>query len=126
MPPKVYELHGTRIFECPEEGSPMGNAQDSVTLIGNARSQNATLIAIPVARLAPDFFRLRTGMAGDMLQKFVMYGVRVAIVGDISQQIAGSTALRDFVIESNRGNSIWFVAGPAELDSRLAGQSAAR
>lgn len=99
----------------------LGNAQDAVTLIGEARSQGATLVAIPVARLAPDFFRLRTGMAGDMLQKFVMYGVRVAMVGDIAQQVEASTALRDFVIESNRGDAIWFVATVGELEKRLAG-----
>jgi Domain of unknown function (DUF4180) len=119
MPPKVYELHGTRVFECEGEGSPMGNSQDAVTLIGEARSQDATVVAIPVSRLAPDFFRLRTGMAGDMLQKFVMYGVRVVLVGNISEQVAASTALRDFVTESNRGDAIWFVTTVADLENRL-------
>lgn len=120
MPPKVYELHRTRVFECSEDGPSLGTSQDAVTLIGEARSQDATLVAIPAARLAPDFFRLRTGMAGDMLQKFVMYGVRVAILGDITEPIAASTALRDFVIESNRGNAIWFVPTVAHLEKRLA------
>ena len=43
------------------------------------------------ARLSPDFLRLSTGLAGDVLQKFVNYGLRVAIVGDVSAAAASRT-----------------------------------
>src|ERR1035438_10856595 len=109
MATATYELHGIRIFDCPAEGPLLGNSQDAVALIGDAFGQAAKLIVIPASRLSSDFFRLRTGMAGDMLQKFVTYGLKVAILGDIEPHISASTALRDFVTESNRGDAIWFV-----------------
>jgi hypothetical protein len=43
----------------------------------------------------------------------------VAIVGDISTHLEASSALRDFVFESNRGEHVWFVTDLAELEKRL-------
>jgi hypothetical protein len=62
---------------------------------------------------------LRTGVAGEMLQKFVNYGVKLAILGDVSGYTTASSALRDFIYESNRGETIWFVANRHELEQRL-------
>jgi hypothetical protein len=50
-----------------------------------------------------------------------MYGVRLAIVGDVTAAIQNSSAFRDFVRESNRGKTIWFVAHMEELQQRLLG-----
>lgn len=95
------------------------NSDDAVSLIGEARSGGAAIVAIPTSRLNEDFFRLRTGVAGAFLQKFVMYGVQVVILGDIDQAVAASVALRDFVRESNRGTAIWFCKDEKELAKRL-------
>jgi uncharacterized protein DUF4180 len=43
----------------------------------------------------------------------------VVVVGDIAAHVQASTALRDFVYESNRGRQLWFVADEEELDARL-------
>jgi hypothetical protein len=48
----------------------------------------------------------------------VNYGLRLAVVGDISEPLADSEALRDFVRESNRGRQVWFVADVAGLAGR--------
>ena len=74
---------------------------------------------MPVSRIAPEFFALRTGVAGAVVQKFVNYRLRLVVVGDVSEHVAASTALRDFVRESNRGGQPWFVADEAELAARL-------
>jgi hypothetical protein len=119
---KSYDLHGVRVLECAPEGPALRNDQDAIAVIGEAMAQSATLIAIPAGRLNPDFFQLRTRLAGEMLQKFVNYRRRVAIIGDFSQLAASSAALRDFITESNRGQEIWFLASIGELESRLAPQ----
>ena len=76
-------------------------------------------MAIPLARLGPDFLRLSSGVAGEVLQKLVNYRRQVAVVGDVSQPAAGSAPLRDFIGESNRGRSVWFVDDLAALEARL-------
>ena len=114
-----YELHGVRVLECAAEGPRLRNGRDAVDLIGTAFEHRAALIVLPVERLDDDFFRLRTRIAGEIIQKFVNYRLRLAIVGDISRHLDESSALRALVNESNRGKEVWFIASLEELDRRL-------
>ncbi|MGA7871873.1 MAG: DUF4180 domain-containing protein [Candidatus Binatus sp.] len=116
---KFYELHGVRILECAPDREKLRTYRDAVDLVGKAFENRATLIVIPVECLDDDFFRLRTRIAGELIQKFVQYRRRLAIVGDISRHLAESSALRALVNESNRGKEVWFAASLAELNDRL-------
>lgn len=102
------------------EGSLIG-APNATDLIGDAWGADANFIVVPVSRLDPEFFRLASGVAGELLQKIVNYRLRIAILGDITAHVARSDALRDFVWESNRGTQVWFVADEAELEKKLGG-----
>ena len=113
------ELQGVRVLGGGAAGPLVSDGGAVTELIGVAWAQRAALVAIPVARLGAEFFELKTRIAGEMLQKFVTYNLRVAIVGDISEKVAGSSSLRDFVLECNRGSRIWFVASREELGERL-------
>lgn len=120
MPDRAYELSGVRVLECGAEGAELRNNAAAVQLVGAAFEHGARCVVIPAARLGDEFFRLRTGLAGDFVQKFVTYGIRLAIMGDISRYVVESRALRDFVREINRGDQVWFVPTIAELSERLA------
>lgn len=63
-------------------------------------------IILPKEALLDDFFDLSTGFAGEILQKFVNYSVKLAIYGDFSLSL--SPALKAFIYESNKGNHICF------------------
>ena len=102
------------------DGDPISTPDDASDLVGAAWSHQANLITVPVERLDPEFFRLSTGIAGEIMQKLVNYRLRLAVIGDISEQLAASNALRDFVWESNRGDQIWFLADEQALDEKLA------
>ena len=62
---------------------------------------------------------LAPGLAGEVLQKAANYGFKFAVLGDVSAYVAASDALRDFVIECNRGGSIFFVDDLKDLEARL-------
>lgn len=115
MPDKGYELRGVRVFEYAAEGAPPRTGRDAADLLSAAWEHQASVLVFPVQRLGDDFFNLKTRIAGEVLQKLVQYRMRVAIVGDISRYVAESTALRDFVYESNRGDQVRFVASLEEL-----------
>lgn len=119
MTANLILVEGRRVFCCPLRGALLRGAQAAVDLIGEARSNGAELVVVPVQRLDPEFFQLRTGVAGEFLQKFVTYQVRVAIVGDVSGFAAESKALRDFIRESNEHDAIWFVRSIDELKLRM-------
>jgi hypothetical protein len=126
MPNHVDALHGTRVLVYAAEGPLLRKGQDASDLISEARSENATLAVVPIARLDPAFFDLKTGIAGEMVQKFVNYGLKVAILGDTSALAAKSKALHDFIYESNRRGSVWFLTDRQELDERLAREAIAK
>src|SRR5208337_4107981 len=115
----LRESKGCRILEYSAKGSPLGNVSSSLEMVSAAYSQRADLVAIPVERLGDEFLQLRNGIAGEVLQKFATYHLLLAIVGDITSRSAASKALHDFVVECNRGSTVWFVRSLEELKNRL-------
>lgn len=75
-------------------------------------------IAIPKSTVAEDFFVLSTGIAGEILQKFVTYQCKLAIIGDFSCYT--SKPLRDFIYESNNGSHVFFVETVEDAMEKLA------
>jgi len=115
----IREIAGVEVFVCPPQGACLAEDRALSDLIGELFSSGARLVTIPLARLGPDFLRLSSGVAGAVLQKLVNYRFQVAVVGDVSEPAATSAPLRDFVRESNRGGTVWFVADLAELEAKL-------
>jgi hypothetical protein len=67
--------------------------------------------------ITPDFFDLKTGIAGEVLQKFSNYRLRLAIVGNFSKYPGKS--IRDFIYESNNGRLVNFVASTEQAIEQL-------
>ncbi|MDG4773713.1 DUF4180 domain-containing protein [Solwaraspora sp. WMMD792] len=118
MADEIVELAGVPVLVCAADGPTIAGEQDALDVIGQTFA-GAEIVAIPVARLDERFFALRSGLAGSIMQKFVNYRLRLVVVGDITGHTAGSTALRDLVVESNRGNQVWFVDDLDTLAARL-------
>jgi hypothetical protein len=116
----INEIGGVRAYVCDAEGAPIASDRDAADIVGEALGLEARLVVIPLARLSPAFLDLKTRLAGEVLQKFVNYRRQVAILGDVGEAVAGSDALRDFVRESNRGRTVWFVPDMAALEAKLA------
>lgn len=115
----VREIGGLRVLVVDAEGTELARERDATDLLPLAWEARAALVAVPAARMSPDFWRLPTGLLGAVVQKFVNYGVRLAFVGDLSAELAASRALTDYVREANRGKTTWFVDDLAELEARL-------
>ncbi len=78
-------------------------------------------IAVNKGAVIHDFFILSTCLAGEILQKFINYGVRFAIYGDFSEYT--SKPLKDFMYESNRGKDFYFQPSAALAVEKLSGCS---
>ncbi|PCE27624.1 alpha/beta hydrolase [Paraburkholderia acidicola] len=126
MPDVIKTLNGVQVLVFSADAASITSEPDANALLEQIWAHDASWIAIPVERLSDDFFALHTRLAGTVLQKFVNYRVQVAIVGDLSRHLARSTALNDFVRESNRGAAVWFVPDLDALALRLAGAPASR
>lgn len=112
MKTKILERGGVRAAFITAEGIIVGSTENALDILGNCMYNDIRTIIIPRENFSPEFFELRTGIAGDILQKFTTYNVRLAIIGDFSA--VESKSLRDFVRESNRGKRIIFVPSAEE------------
>ena len=93
------------------------SALDFIASVGC--ENNVTKIAIHKAAVGEDFFRLSTGLAGEVAQKFVNYGFRLAVIGDFSGYT--SKSLRDYMYECNKGRHLYFVKDEGEAIEKLGG-----
>jgi hypothetical protein len=90
--------------------------QDTLDLMVAPELEGARRIIIKRENIVPEFFDLSTRIAGEILQKFVTYQIKLAIVGDFSD---ASSTLKDFIYESNRGNQIFFVPDSETAKTKL-------
>ena len=85
------------------------DVQSALDLLMSAKYEAGTKnIVVAKKCICEDFFILSTGLAGEILQKFVNYGARIAIYGDYSRYM--SKPLHDFMRESNEGHDVFFVS----------------
>ncbi|MBZ9685799.1 DUF4180 domain-containing protein [Clostridium estertheticum] len=74
-------------------------------------------IILNKSSICEDFFNLRTRLAGEILQKFINYQIKIAIVGDFS--VYSSKSLKDFIYESNKGKNIFFLSNEKQAVDKL-------
>lgn len=116
----LLEISGTTIAEVVAEGVVVATPQDGLDLIGNAWYLGAEHVLIAAEHLHPDFFDLRTGLAGEVLQKASNYRMRLTIIGDFEG--VTSRSLQAFIAESNRGGLVAFVADREEAVKGVKGE----
>lgn len=93
--------------------------QSALDMIATVKYETGShLMVLNKSALTEDFFKLSTCLAGEILQKFINYGVKIAIVGDFSSY--SSKPLKDFIYESNQGKDVFFVSTVDEAIERLA------
>ena len=94
------------------------DAQSALDVLMSAKHDIGTKnIVVDKKMIAEDFFILSKGLAGEILQKYVNYGGRIAIYGDYSHFT--SKPLKDFIYESNKGKDVFFVATQDEAVEML-------
>lgn len=74
-------------------------------------------IIINKEAICEDFFHLSTKLAGEILQKFINYRKKLAVVGDFS--VYSSKSLKDFIYESNNGKDIFFLPDQNQAVKKL-------
>ena len=109
---KVIEDASFKIAEIISEAIVIKSEQDALDMMANTRYEGCDDIIINEKNLPAEFFDLSTRLAGEILQKFSNYHMRLAIVGDFSKY--KSDSLKRFIQESNKGNQIFFVKDNAE------------
>jgi hypothetical protein len=109
---ETHHSKGKKIAEIITEEIILSTTEEGLDLLGNLYYQGFDKIIVHEKNISPDFFDLKTKIAGDILQKFTQYQMPLAIVGDFSKFT--SKSLNDFIFESNKGRQINFVSSLSE------------
>ncbi|KGN84073.1 DUF4180 domain-containing protein [Porphyromonas sp. COT-290 OH860] len=104
---KTHNVDNTKVAEIITDKLILRSTEDGLDLLGNLYYQGFNKLIIHKENITPDFFDLKTKIAGDILQKFVQYQMPLIIVGDFSEY--NSKSLNDFIFESNKGKQINFI-----------------
>lgn len=103
------EKNGTLCAVVRSDEVVITDLQSALDLLMTAKYEVGTKnIVIDKKLIKDDFFILSSGLAGEILQKYINYGGRIAIYGDYSHYT--SKPLHDFIYESNKGHDIFFAA----------------
>jgi hypothetical protein len=113
---KVYETITGNIAEL-QSNTVYSTVDEFLDILGNANYQGTDKLIMRKEQFHPDFFELKTRLAGEVLQKFSNYRQQLAIVGDFSQY--SSKSLQDFIRESNKLGHILFVDSVEEALEKL-------
>jgi hypothetical protein len=114
---KIIEK-GTYIAVVSSDDVIINDVQSALDLIMTVKyDTGAERIVINKGAVAEEFFILSSGLAGEILQKFINYHVKFAVYGDYSKYT--SKPLRDFIYESNCRKDIFFVSTKDEAIQKL-------
>lgn len=108
-----HQINGVNTAEIVSDELLIVNPEDTLQLMVDLYYQGYDRIIVSENNVTPDFFDLKTRLAGEILQKFVNYKMRIAIVGDFEKYPGQS--IKDFIYESNKGPHIKFVKTIADL-----------
>lgn len=115
----TLEQNGKPIVRVVHEEKLITDVQSALDLMATVRFETgADRMILDQAAFCEHFFDLKTKLAGDILQKFTNYQVKLAVVGDFS--VYTSKSLRDFIYESNHGKDVFFLSTEEEAVAKLA------
>ncbi|MCI8748774.1 MAG: DUF4180 domain-containing protein [Lachnospiraceae bacterium] len=119
---EVIRKNNTEIAIVNSDELLVTDVQSALDLIMTIKYETkCTNIVINKEAITDSFFILSSCLAGEILQKFVNYGIRFAIYGDFSKYT--SKPLKDFMYESNNGKYIYFQPDVSLAVDKLSGST---
>jgi uncharacterized protein DUF4180 len=114
---QVLDRHGVRIVECVDA---IGSVGDALDLIAACMERHATRLLLESRNLPLAFFDLRSGFAGEFVQKLQNYHIRLA--GVFPSDLGYSERFCEFLSEAKRGRSFRVFAARSEAEAWLVGE----
>jgi hypothetical protein len=105
----IYPIqhNNNSLLEIVSDDIVLSKTQDILDLIGEGYAYDSKCLIIYEKNIAPEFFDLKTKIAGDILQKISTYEFQIIIIGEFDKY--ESQSLKDFIYESNKGKTIYFL-----------------
>lgn len=99
---QIQQENGFRIVETHPHQVTIAGERAALDWIGICGEYATNRLLMYGSNLTPDFFDLKTGVAGAILLKFATYRIKTALVSTPAQ--VGEGRFREMVLEANRHN----------------------
>ena len=100
-------VNGIKFAVVTADDTVINTREDALNILGDCVFNGVQNIVIHSENISPAFFELKTGLAGEILQKFSTYNAKLAIIGDFSD--VKNNSLQSFILESNKYGRVVFV-----------------
>lgn len=97
------EKDGIAYLEAAESGAPIRGEREAMAVVEACIEHNVFRVLLHGGALADDFFELKNGIAGAVLQKFVNYTVKAALLMPETFVVKGRA--KELLTELNRGQA---------------------
>ena len=91
-----------RYLNCAPFTGVLSSEKDAIELVSACISNDTGSLLLHERSVSPDFFNLRTGLAGAVLNKFQIYNIKIALIIEDMELLEGRFG--ELVMESNKGN----------------------
>jgi len=114
----IVKQNNVDIAIVSNSGILINDVQSALDFIATVQYESScNRVILSKSAVCEDFFHLSTKLAGEILQKFVNYDVKIAFVGDFS--VYSSKSLNAFIYESNKGKNVFFFSDEKQAIDRL-------
>ena len=99
---RLITKYAQTYLECQPGETRLAGERQALELVAACLENGTDRLMLHAGNLTDDFYRLRTGVAGDILQKFSTYRIRVAAV--LTPERVGQGRFYEMALEANRGS----------------------
>jgi PadR family transcriptional regulator, regulatory protein AphA len=99
---QIREIENKKYIELISATTLISTENDALDLVSLCWEHDTYSLMIHYEDLSEDFFKLKTKVAGNIIQKFINYGLKAAAI--IPQEVIQKGRFREMALETNKGN----------------------
>ncbi|NRS47442.1 DUF4180 domain-containing protein [Brevibacillus sp. HB2.2] len=114
---EIRVIESKKYIELISTTEPLSTENNALDLVALCWEHETYALMIHYAALSEDFFKLKTKLAGNIIQKFINYGIKAAAI--IPQETIQKGIFKQMAMETNKGNHFRLYESKEEAEKWL-------
>lgn len=114
---QIRQIENKKYIELFSTTEPLSTENDALDLIALCWEHETSLLMIHQTALSQDFFKLKTKVAGNFIQKFINYSIKAVAI--IPQETIQKGRIKEMAMETNKGNHFRMYESQEEAEKWL-------
>ncbi|EPR14069.1 DUF4180 domain-containing protein [Ruminiclostridium papyrosolvens] len=114
---QIRKIGSKKYIEVISTTESISTENDALDLIALCWEHEANALMIHYETLSEDFFKLKTKVASNIIQKFINYGIKAAAI--VPQETIQKGRFKEMALETNKGNHFRLYESKEEVEKWL-------